>query len=173
MTNTTSTEAIAALHLSDKRRRAARSWKAIFLGVLLTLLGGAVFTGCGEAEDGVNAGTALSFGAFCATGFAGDCPAGICRDVVGGESCDGGTCADWNRDANQGTVCTKSCNDDSQCQDMSFAVVNGEQVSSEEWFCSSGTCHVFVTAPVGQVTDVCTGCGGVFCSGRCIGCPQC
>lgn len=166
-------EAILGLHRADKRQQTARTRNAVVLGTLLALLGSAVLAGCGDAEDGVNGGTRLSFGAFCDTGFAGDCPAAICSDVVGGESCDGGSCADWNRDAIQGTICTKNCSDDSQCQDMSFAAVTGEQVSSEEWFCSNGTCHVFATAPVGQANDVCTGCGGIFCAGRCIGCPQC
>lgn len=139
---------------------------------LLAVLLFATSPGCGESEPG-GSGAILSSGAFCDTGFPGDCPSGVCRDVVGGESCDNVSCADWNRPANQGTICTKGCNDDSQCQDLSFAVTNGEQVSDEEWFCESRTCHVFVTAPPGRVTDICTGCGGIFCAGRCIGCPQC
>ncbi|MBW2223295.1 MAG: hypothetical protein JRF54_03590 [Deltaproteobacteria bacterium] len=65
------------------------------------------------------------------------------------------------------------CGDDSQCQDLSFAATNSEQVSDEQWCCESGICHVFVTALPGQSTDLCTGCGGIFCAGRCIGCPQC
>ena len=139
---------------------------------LLTAVLIAAVSGCGESEEN-SSGANLAFGAFCDPGFAGDCPTNICRDVVGGESCDNISCSDWNRPSNQGTLCTKSCGDDSQCQDLSFATTNNEQVSDEEWFCESGICHVFVTAPPGQSTDVCTGCGGIFCAGRCIGCPQC
>jgi hypothetical protein len=98
----------------------------------------------------------------------------MCRDVVGGESCDTISCSDWNRPANAGTICTKSCDDDSDCQGLSFAGTNDERVSEEECSCPNGTCHVFVTAPPGNGSgDICSGCGGVFCAGRCIGCPQC
>ncbi len=129
-------------------------------------------SGCSDSAEGAGSAT-LQLGEFCALGFSQDCPGNTCRDAVGGESCDGGTCSDWSQPANQGTICTKSCSGDADCTGISFAGANGEQVSSEQWFCSNGVCNVLVTAPQGQASDVCTGCGGIFCSGRCIGCPSC
>jgi len=127
--------------------------------------------GCSSSDDGGSA--TLAMGAFCDTGFPGDCPSNTCRDAVGGESCDNISCTDWSRAANQGTICTKACSSDPDCTGINFASTNDERVSSEEWFCSGGVCNVLVTAPPSQSTDLCTGCGGVFCAGRCIGCPQC
>ena len=144
------------------------------IGMFALLLAPLVCAGlsCSSSSDETRSVT-LGLGAFCDTGFPGDCPGGMCRDAVGGESCDGGTCTDWSQSGNQGTICTKGCSNDSDCTGINFAGAIQEQVSSEEWFCSGGVCNALVTAPAGQATDVCTGCGGIFCSGRCIGCPQC
>lgn len=138
----------------------------ILLSLLVT-----IGLGCSGSSDG-DAST-LALGAFCATGFPGDCPGSTCRDAVGGESCDNISCTDWSMPSNQGTICTKACSSDPDCTGIDFAGANDEQVSTEDWFCSAGVCNVFVTAPQGQTTDLCTGCGGIFCAGRCIGCPQC
>lgn len=38
-------DVIAALHRTDRRRQAGETWKAILVGVLLAVLGGAVLIG--------------------------------------------------------------------------------------------------------------------------------
>lgn len=129
-----------------------------------------VASACG---DSTGDSATLLLGQFCAPSFSEDCPGNTCRDAVGGESCDNVSCSDWNQASNQGTICTKSCSEDADCAGISFAATNSEQVSSEEWFCSGDICNVLVTAPEGMGGDLCTGCGGIFCAGRCIGCPQC
>ena len=126
--------------------------------------------GC-EGEESGGDGT-LATGAFCDTGFQGDCVSGICRDVLGGESCSIG-CTVWTQASNEGTICTVSCTQDADCQGFDIAAASGEQVSDEVWFCSSGVCHVIASPPMGQSGNICSGCGFPFCAGRCIGCPQC
>lgn len=44
-------DAIRALHLTDKRKRAAQSLRAVVLATLLTLLGGAALTGCAAKDS--------------------------------------------------------------------------------------------------------------------------
>ena len=144
-----------------------RRWCQVFM-----LMSFGAAAACGDSNDS-NGSATLELGAFCDTGFPEDCPGQTCRDAVGGESCDGISCSDWSRASNQGTICTRICSDDTDCGGISFAATNGEMVSSEDWFCSGSICNVLVTAPEGMAGDLCTGCGGIFCSGRCIGCPQC
>ena len=141
-------------------------WIAFFIGLVVGF-------GCDPSDDEETGEPILSMGQFCDTGFPDDCPSRRCQDVVGGESCDNISCTNWGLEANQGTICTQTCSADSDCSGIDFAGTNEEQVSAEEWFCSAGVCHVLVTAPERPDADICAGCGGVFCSGRCIGCPDC
>ena len=75
------------------------------------------------------------------------------------------------------TICTIPCSDDSDCTGLTFTSY-GETMTSIEWECvtngpSGAFCGVVTDYTSGGSSDLCSGCGGNFCSGNCIGCPQC
>ncbi len=90
-----------------------------------------------------------------------------------GQATKGGTSTDFDTPANEGTICTKACTGAGDCEGIAFATQNGYTVASEGWSCSGGICAVRLTPVAGGGNDACSGCGGAFCSGKCIGCPQC
>ena len=143
--------------------------------LLLTACGG----GGGGNGGGITSGTA-ALSTLCGPAY----------DFTEGKSCDGGLCksglVNGDADDNSGPysmdfssndrMCTKTCNTDSDCQGISFESANNVTVAAEHWICmttdSEKYCAVSVSAPAGG-GDSCSGCGGAFCSGDCIGCPQC
>lgn len=135
---------------------------------------------CGGGDDGGGAAAdTAALGTLCGPRFdltAGkSCPDGLCQsDVVQGTADDNivGSYNFFDTDS----MCTKACSTDSDCQGISFTTPNSVTVVSEIWACrSTGSgkyCAVSVAAPAGG-GGICDGCGFPFCSGRCIGCPQC
>jgi hypothetical protein len=73
------------------------------------------------------------------------------------------------------SICTLACSADSDCAGLSFASF-GDTFDSQLWSCMAGPsgsyCGV-TTDYQGNASGLCDGCGGVFCSGQCIGCSQC
>lgn len=110
-----------------------------------------------DDSGGVNPSATLENAEFCDTGFPDDCPWGVCRDVVSGQSTRGNTSYNWDRSAIEGTICTKTCDGDSDCDGLAFASTNGHSVSSESWSCSGGYCVVWVQPPDVNV-DPCDRC---------------
>ncbi len=148
--------------------------------VILALFLFVTMVGCtgGSSSDSAPAATA-ALSTVCGprfnltTGLA--CPDNLCKSgLIVGTADDRvvGSYSFQNTDA----MCTKACNTNSDCTGISFATTNRMIVTSETWACvTSGTgkyCAVSVVAPAGSGNS-CSGCGGVFCSGHCIGCPQC
>ena len=75
------------------------------------------------------------------------------------------------------TICTIPCSDDIDCAGIAFTSY-GDTTTSELWTCiqdgpSGAFCGVVTDYSSGGSTDICSGCGGAFCAGNCIGCPQC
>jgi hypothetical protein len=124
------------------------------------------------------ASTPAVLGTLCGPRFdyagSGGCTQGSCTSgVVSGSALDIGSMTFNTRDK----MCTKVCNTDADCQGISFTQANkGTTVATQSWTClttSTGKyCAVSMTIP-SSGGDSCSGCGGAFCSGNCIGCPQC
>ena len=141
-----------------------------------------VVTACGGGGEG-SGGTApgsAGLSTLCGPRFdltAGrSCPGGLCESgVVFGSAADNAGPYSMGF-ASSDAMCTKKCSATADCQGISFATTNSVTVVAENWTClttSTGSfCAVSVTAPSGGGNS-CSICGGAFCSGDCIGCPQC
>lgn len=106
-----------------------------------------------------------------------ECPSGAqCLDgYLTGKYLDIGT-ATWLM-TSPSTICTIPCGDDGDCAGIKFTSF-GDTVTSETWGCiqdgpSGAFCGVVTDYSSGGSSDICSGCGGAFCAGNCIGCPQC
>lgn len=152
------------------------------LGALIAVLCvSSVLTACGKSGgSGSTAPQTALLGTLC----------GPSRNLLAGRSCPGGLCKSGlvvgSADDNAGPysmtfsasdcICTRACNTAADCQGISLAAANNLTVVAENWTCgatSSGKyCAVSTTAPSGGGNS-CSICGGAFCSGNCIGCPQC
>jgi hypothetical protein len=153
---------------------------SVIMLMLLLIVG--VVAGCsgGGGGDGGGAAATAALSTLCGPAY----------NFTAGKSCDGGLCKSGlvYGDANDNTgpysmgfsfndgMCTRVCSTSADCQGISFATANNVTVAVEHWTCmttSSGNyCAVSVSAPTGGGNS-CTGCGGAFCSGNCIGCPGC
>ena len=156
--------------------------KRTFNILILVLSFALLITACsgGGGGDGGGASATAALSTLCGPRF----------DLTAGKSCDGGLCksglVNGSADDNSGpfsmsffssdSMCTKTCNTSADCQGILFTTANNVTVVKENWAClstSSGKfCAVSVNAPTGGGNS-CTPCGGAFCSGNCIGCPQC
>lgn len=157
---------------STLRRTILHGTRSLALAFTLLAFAGVGQLGCGESST-ANTSATLKNAQLCDPAFPQDCPFSTCADVVGGNSVKGGVAYQWDMPAVKGTICTRSCSQDGDCAGFNFASANGHQTASEEWRCVSNVCRVRVTAPPSAPVDPCAGCGGVFCSGNCIGCSQC
>ena len=134
----------------------------------------------GGGGDGGTATSTVPLATLCGPRFnlltsGNSCPDGLCKSGVIQGTADDNIAGSYNFFATD-SMCTKACTTDSDCQGISFTKPNKVTVISEHWACittSSGKyCAVSVQAPAGG-GDSCSGCGGAFCAGNCIGCPQC
>ena len=93
-----------------------------------------------------------------------ECSSGLCRTGLVGGSFGAST-----------AMCTEECSTDAGCQGFSWTQANDKSPNdyTETWTCTGGFCAVEPIEIGGPAPDICAGCGGVFCAGRCIGCPQC
>jgi predicted small secreted protein len=156
--------------------------KRLFSIMILVLLMAVLLTACGSGggggSDGGNSAPATAkLSTLCGSRFnlteGRSCPDDLCKSgIVAGTAVDIGTLTFSSGDA----MCTKRCNTANDCQGISFATTNNLTVAAENWACMSTStgnfCAVSVTTPSGG-GDSCSICGGAFCSGNCIGCPQC
>ena len=142
------------------------------LVILLLTLSLAVFlTNCGSSGGGgsdsdSSSGLNYEVGYPCDPDFPGDCSTGMCIDDSLG--CRDGMCG-------FGGMCTMRCSSDSDCAghegvwSKKFGWNNTETMVCR----SSGYCGVDAVTISSGGGNSCSGCGGAFCSGKCIGCPQC
>ena len=76
------------------------------------------------------------------------------------------------------TVCYISCNETGDRTENCLAGTECSVIPNKEGFCSgnvseSSSSTVTTSPSNGGSGGVCDGCGGLFCSGRCVGCPGC
>jgi hypothetical protein len=146
-------------------------------GWLWVLVAALALPACGGGSK-ESAGKTAAFATLCGPRFnlvepGSTCPGGLCRSgVVAGSATDIGTMNFSSSDA----MCTKPCSTGTDCLGMSFPAANGVTVVAEIWAClataGGSYCAVGVVAPSGGGNS-CSICGGAFCGGDCIGCPQC
>ncbi len=109
------------------------------------------------------------------------CESGEClTGLLSGSYRPGGSNMASTEWSTQNAICAVPCKIDGDCSSESFDFVNraSYDVQSEAWSCAETEegryCAVETTAPrsVPQ-PDLCDGCEPPFCSGKCVGCPQC
>jgi hypothetical protein len=150
--------------------------------LIVALTSTVALAGCGGGGGGEDAAVTANavLGTICSPMFSLSvrCPGALCKSgVVFGDANE--TAGPYSISFPTSTaMCTKSCTAPGDCQGMSFATANRANliIASEAWTClttaAGSYCSVSVKAPAGGGNS-CSPCGGAFCSGNCIGCPQC
>jgi hypothetical protein len=146
-------------------------------GALVPILSSVAWSACGGGGSAA-AGKTAALGTLGGPRFSlvepgSTCPNGLCTSgLVTGSATDIGTMTFGPGDA----MCTKACSSASDCLGISFTAANHVTVTTEVWAClaagGGSYCAVGVVAPTGGGNS-CSICGGAFCGGDCIGCPQC
>jgi hypothetical protein len=150
--------------------------RRILVGTFSVLiLASAGFFGCGGEDSAGGNSDRFALGTLCDTEFPDNCPNGLCiPGIVIGTSETDYSSATYNSSS---AMCTKTCEGSGDCGGIDFATANGVNLKSDVWSCTSTTdgkvCAVEVTAPGSTHSGPCDGCGGAFCAGSCIGCPDC
>lgn len=81
--------------------------------------------------------------------------------------------AGWHSSA-YGSTCLATCNGESDYSTCSIGTVCSRNDATKIYYCGG-----YISRPSSSASSggsgggVCSGCGGLFCAGRCVGCPGC
>lgn len=114
----------------------------------------ALAMGCeGDGSGGGGGSGTAALGVFCAAGDDDWCASGLCRDVVRGQASTSYSSTDFDTSANEGYICTVSCDTTADCAGLSFPASNGYSFDSEEWSCTGGVCGVTLSDGGGALSE--------------------